>query len=155
MGKIKYIIYLNESEKEQLKKIIETEPKKTALRAKILLESDFSNPVYCSAQKLADSLGTTHTTIQTVRAEYAKFGLMGAIYPKGRLSYEKQAIITDEKRKAMLEMIKCAPPYGQRRWTVQSICDECISRGLFSYIAPTAVKRVLAEEGIDLKNQNK
>ena len=79
MGKVKHVIYLSEEEKDGLKKIIETEPPKTALRAKILLASDFNNPVYTSAQKLADSLGTTITTVQTVRLEYCTIGFPACI----------------------------------------------------------------------------
>ena len=155
MGKVKHVIYLSEEEIEGLKKIIETEPPKTALRAKILLASDFNNPVYTSAQKLADSLGTTITTVQTVRLEYCTLGFPACILPKGTYSAEKRALITPEKRKTIIEMIKGAPPFGQRRWTIQSICDECMKRELFTYIAPTAIKKLLSEEKIDLLNPNK
>ena len=50
MGKTKYYIYLTDEEKAQLNKIIETEPEPTAIRAKILLASDFNNPQYLSTQ---------------------------------------------------------------------------------------------------------
>jgi len=155
MGRVKHVIYLSEEEKEGLKRIIETESPKTVLRAKILLASDFNNPVYTSAQKLADSLGTTITTVQTVRLEYCTIGFPACIFPKGTYSAEKRANITPEKRKMIVDMIKSAPPFGQRRWTIQSICDECMKREMFTYIAPTAVKKLLAEEKIDLLNPNK
>ena len=150
MGKTKYIIYLTEEERAQLVRIIETEPEKTALRAKILLESDFNNPTYSSAQKLADTLGTSHTTVQIVRAEYSKFGLTGCIYPKGTLSYDKCAIITGEKRSRIIELLKGKPPYGLRRWTINSICDECMKKGIFDYISYSAIQKFLKSEKIDL-----
>ena len=154
MGKTKYVIYLTEEERARLKKITESEPERTSMRARILLESDFNNPQYRSTQKLASFLGTTVTTIQTVRAEYAKLGLEGAIFPKGTLSYDRRALLTDEKRAQIIDMIKSTPPYGQRRWTVMSICDECVKRGIFSYVAKSAIQKLLNEEKIDLTNPN-
>ena len=155
MGKTKYIIYLTQEEKDKLHSIIETAPDVTAIRARILLESDFANPKYCSAQKLAELLGTSPTTVQNVRAEYAKSGLDSAIFPKGTLSYDRRALMDDEKRKTIIEMIKKEqPPYGQRRWTVLSICDECIKRGIFDYVAKSVIQKLLHEEQIDLKNPN-
>ena len=150
MGKTKYVIYLTEEECAQLIRIIETEPEKTALRAKILLESDFNNPTYSSAQKLADTLGTSHTTVQIVRAEYAKYGLMGCIYPKGTLSYDKCAIITSEKRSQIIDLLKDRPPYGLRRWTIKAICDECMKKGIFEYVSYSAIQKFLKAENIDL-----
>ena len=155
MGKTKYSIYLTQEEKDKLKKIIETAPAVTATRAKILLESDFANPKYCSAQKLAELLGTSHATVQVVRTEYATNGLDSAIFPKGTLSYDRRALMNDEKRKEIINMIKKEqPPYGQRRWTVLSICDECVKRGIFDYVAKSVIQKLLHEEQIDLKNPN-
>jgi len=152
MGKTKYFIYLTDAEKAQLNKIIETEPEPTAIRAKILLASDFNNPQYLSTQQLADALGVSHTTVQTVRTEYTSLGLTGAVYPKGKQSYDRRANMTDEKRKEILEMIQGQPPFGQRRWTVMSICEECVNRGIFSYVAKSVIQKLLNEEQIDLKN---
>ena len=155
MGKTKYIIYLTQEEKDKLKSIIETAPEVTATRAKVLLASDFANPKYCSAQKLAELLGISPTTVQAVRAEYAKAGFDSAIFPKGSLSYDRRALMDDEKRKAIIDMVKNEhPPYGQRRWTVLSICDECIKRGIFDYVAKSVIQKLLHEEQIDLKNPN-
>ena len=155
MGKTKYIIYLTQEEKDKLKSIIETAPEVTATRAKVLLASDFANPKYCSAQKLAELLGISPTTVQAVRAEYAKAGFDSAIFPKGSLSYNRRALMDDEKRKAIIDMVKNEqPPYGQRRWTVLSICDECIKRGIFDYVAKSVIQKLLHEEQIDLKNPN-
>ena len=155
MGKQKYTIYLTQEEKDKLRDIINTAPPVTATRARILLESDFTNPNYSSVQKLADSLGTSPTTVQSVRTEYAKSGLDSAIFPKGTLSYDRRALMNDEKRKAIVDMIKNEqPPYGQRRWTVLSICDECVKRGIFEYVAKSVIQKLLITEQIDLRNPN-
>ena len=154
MGKTKYIIYLTNEEKEKLHHIIDTAPEAAVIRAKILLGSDFANPKYCSAHKLAEMLGTSHATVQTVRAEYAQLGLEGAVFPKGRKSYDRCVVMTDEKRELIRDILKDPPPYGYRRWTVMSICDECVNRGIFQYVAKSVIQKFLHEENIDLKNPN-
>jgi len=155
MAKTKFLIYLTEDEKRRLEEIIENEPEKTAMRAKILLASDFNNPTYLPVQKIEEELGVSHTTIQRVRSEYANLGLDGAIYPKGTLSYDRRALMTDEKRAQILEMLKERPPYGYRRWTIRNICDECVNRGIFDYVATSAIQKFLHREGIDLSNLNR
>lgn len=154
MAKTKHLIYLSDEDRAHLEEIIKTAPEKTAMRAKILLASDFNNPKYLSVQKLSESLGVSHTTIQIVRSEYSKFGLDGAVFPKGTLSYDHRAIMTEGKRMQILEMIKGRPPYGQRRWTIRNICSECVNRGIFDTVAKSVIIKLLNEENIDLTNPN-
>ena len=112
------------------------------------------NSKYYSVHALSEELGVSHTTIQVVRSEYTKLGVDGAVYPKGTLAYDKRALMTEEKRNQILEMIKGRPPYGQRRWTIRNICDECVKRGIFDNIATSVVLKLLKEANIDLKNPN-
>ena len=154
MGKAKYIIYFSKEDRNLLENIVKTEPEKTALRARILLCSDFNSPEYAPAPKLAERLGTSHTTVQIVRKEYSELGLMGCIYPKGTLSYNNRALLTDEKRALILEMIKEKPPYGQKRWTINVIRDELVKRGIFDRVSYNVIQKFIKTEEIDL-NPNK
>ena len=54
------------------------------MRARILLMSEATQPEKVSIKKLAEILGTTDTTIQTVRTEYAAGGVEAAVYRKQR-----------------------------------------------------------------------
>ena len=155
MAKTKHLIYLSDEDRAHLEEIIKTTPEKTAMRAKILLASDFNNPKYLSVQEIADLLGVSPTTITIVRSEYSKLGIDGAVFPKGTLAYDRRALMTEEKRRQILEMIKGRPPFGQRRWTIRNICSECVNRGIFETIAKSVIVKLLAEENIDLKNPNK
>lgn len=56
-------------------------------------------------RNLSRLLKTSPTTVQVVRTEYAKSGLDSAIFPKGTLSYDRRAIMDDDKRKIIVEMI--------------------------------------------------
>ncbi len=154
LAKTKHIIYLSDEDRAHLEDIVKTAPEKTALRARILLASDFNNPKYYSVHALAEELGVSNTTVQVVRSEYTKLGVDGAIFPKGTLAYNRRALMTEEKRNQILEMIKGRPPYGYRRWTIRNICDECIKRGIFDNIATSVVLKLLKDASIDLKNPN-
>jgi len=61
--------------------------------------------------------------------------------------------MTEEKRQQILDMIKEKPPYGHRRWSIAVVAKECEKRGLFDHIAPSAIYKILNEEGIDLRNK--
>ena len=155
MGKTKFYIYLSDDDRAFLNDVINTQNEETAMRAKILLASDFNNPVYRTVTQISEDLGVTRATIQNIRAKYASVGLKESVISKGIQSPERRAHITDEKRKQIIGIVHEQPPYGHRRWTVELIRDECVKRGLFDYIAWSAIAKLLKEEDIDLSNLSK
>ena len=155
LGKTKHMIYLSDEDRKYLHQIILTAPDNTVMRARILLASDFNNPTYRTVIELAAELGTTKTTIHNVRSDYSAYGLKGALFPKGIHSPERSPELTDEKRQQILDLIKSAPPYGHRRWSIAVLRDECINQGIFDYVATSVILKVLREENIDLKNLSK
>lgn len=76
MKRPKHPIELSDEEKAILYNIIAdpNESKRTVIHAKILLESDISNPEHLTKEQLAAKLNTTHTTIQFVRDIYHQSG---------------------------------------------------------------------------------
>ena len=152
MGKTKYYIYLSDDDRAFLNDVIKTQNAETAMRAKILLASDFNNPVYRTVTQISEDLGVTRATIQNIRARYVSLGLKDTVISKGIQSPEHRANITAEKRGQILDIIRERPPVGHRRWTVELIRDECIKRGLFDYIAWSAISKLIKDENIDLAN---
>ena len=152
MGKTKFYIYLSDKDRSFLNDVIRTQNQETAMRAKILLASDFNSPVYRTVSQISEELGVTRTTIQNVRARYASLGLKDTVISKGIQSPEHRANITAEKRKQIIEIIHEQPPLGHRRWTVELIRGECIKRGIFKYVAWSAICKLIKNENIDLTN---
>ena len=152
MGKTKYYIYLSDDDRAFLNDVIKTQNAETAMRAKILLASDFNNPVYRTVTQISEDLGVTRATIQNIRARYVSLGLRDTVISKGIQSPERRANITSEKRNQILDIIHERPPVGHRRWTVELIREECIKRGLFDYIAWSAISKLIKDENIDLAN---
>lgn len=69
MSKTKYFISLDAEERDLLTRIVcvAKESERTIMSARILLMSEAAQSEKMSIKKLAEILGTTDTTIQTVR----------------------------------------------------------------------------------------
>lgn len=142
MAKTKYVIALTEEERNTLNKITteKTESDRTILRARILLMSDINTAEKMSIPKIAEQLGTTHTTVQTVRTEYGKYGLEAAIYRKIRTDNRK---VTPEVEKGIKRLLAEDPPEGHKRWTERLLCRECMDRGIIEHISLSTLHETL------------
>ena len=152
VGKTKYFIYLSDDDRAFLNDVIKTQNAETAMRAKILLASDFNNPNYRTVAQISEELGVTRATIFNIRSRYVSLGLKDTVISKGIQSPERRANITAEKRKQILDIICEHPPLGHRRWTIELIRNECIKRGIFDYVAWSAICNLIKKENIDLTN---
>ena len=146
MAKTKYYTELNESERSLLTKILceGSVPDRTLMRAKILLMSDSAQKEKVSIRELAERLGTTETTIKTVRTEYATNGLEAALYRKKRVITEaykpyKRKFDNDVIQK-ILALAASAPPKGHRRWSIQLLCDVAMEKGIVDFMNCSAVR---------------
>lgn len=154
MAKTKYYIQLTEAERALLTRIIceQKETDRTIMRARILLMSDATQREKVSIKKLAEMLGTTDTTIQTVRTEYANAGLEAALFrkkmimPKGRPHKKYKRKHTDRIVAQIRELAVGEPPKGNKRWTVRLLSEEAIKAGIVEYISPVTVSKILNHE---------
>ena len=145
MAKTKYVISLSDQEYSRLNEIIQSEdvPERAVLRAKILLMSDKERNEKLSVVELAEKLHTTHTTIQTVRTEYAKGGLEAAVFRKRRTPGFINKRINDEVIEKILKLAEEVPPEGKKRWSVRLLCEESVKRGIVDHIAPSTMSGLL------------
>ena len=156
MAKTKYYAELSESERSLLTRILceGKVPDRTLMRAKILLMSDAAQKEKVSIRELAERLGTTETTIKTVRTEYATNGLEAAIYRKKRVVTEAykpyKRRINDDVIQKILTLAASTPPKGHRRWSAQLLCDVAMEKGIVEHIGPTTMCQILK----DAKNKN-
>lgn len=147
MAKTKYHIELSDSERSLLTKIVceEKEPERTIMRARILLMSEATQPEKVSIKKLAEILGTTDTTIQTVRTEYAAGGVEAAVYRKQRTCAGYNSKITPEIARQIREIAASTPPDGKKKWSSRMICAEVEKRGILEHIVSSTVCKILRE----------
>lgn len=154
MAKRKALIHLTEQEIDELEELIHNPetPQRTAMRAKILLMSDDSCKEQLPLRQLAEKLGTSDTTVQTVRTEYQKLGFRGSLFPKDRIISMTSRRINETVRKRIVEMAGEEPPDGRKRWTIRLLRDEVIKRGLLEHISLETLMRILNEAGCRLKD---
>lgn len=152
MPKVKYTIKLTNEERDKLNKIIKTgsSPARVILRANILLISDASFGKALTVAETADLLGTTSTTVQTVRTAYAENGLDGALYRKKRVTPPVQPKV-DGNLEAHIIAICCSePPKGYERWTLRLIAEKCVELGYIDSISHMTIKRTLKKTNLSL-----
>lgn len=145
MAKTKHIIDLDDEQRNILNTIINEnkESERTVLRARILLLSDVSNAEKLSIPKIAEKLGTTHTTVQTARTEYARLGFEDALYRKKRKTDIVNRRINDEVTVQILQVSKETPPAGHKKWSLRLLCKVCMERGIVEHIGPTSMGKII------------
>ena len=148
MAKTKYYIRLSADERALLIKVLceNREASRTIMRARILLMSDMTQANKMSIRELAERLGTTETTIKTVRAEYAASGLESALYRKPRVMGEcaqYRRRINDRVASQIRALAAEAPPCGHKKWSSRLLSDEAVKRGIVSHIASSTVCKIL------------
>ena len=145
MAKTKYHIELSDAERSLLTRIVceGKESERTVMRARILLMSEETQPEKVSIKKLAKLLGTTDTTIQTVRTEYANGGVEAAVYRKQRTCTGYNSKITPEVARQITEIAASTPPEGKKKWSSRMICAEAEKRGIVDHIVSSTVCKIL------------
>ncbi len=148
MAKTKYFITLSDAERNLLTQIVceGTEPAKKIMRARILLMSDTAQSKKYSLTALAELLGTTDTTIQTVRTEYATLGLETTLQGKRSKPRGHYSRFNPDAVKALKELAKEEPPIGHKRWSSRLLCNEAIARGIVDSITPSTMLRIIGED---------
>lgn len=147
MAKTKYHIKLSDEERAFLTKIVceGKDSDRTIMRARILLMSDATQPEKISIKKLAEMLGTTDTTIQTVRTEYVIDGVEAAVFRKKRVVLVPARKINEEVIERVLQLAATDPPDGKKRWSSRMLCDALIQEGIVEHIGQSAVCKILRE----------
>ena len=150
MARTKYHISLREEEKHRLQEIVDddTADSRSVLRAKVLLMSDTKS---YTVLEMAEALGTTHTTVQSIRTEYAKNGLDAVLDRKKRIVSTETRRINDAVIERILKLLEEAPPKGRKRWSLRSLCDESVKRGLIGHISPATMRTVLKRFEVEIK----
>lgn len=143
MAKTKYVINLDDKQRNMLTKLVceAKESNRTIMRARILLMSDTTQGEKQSIRELAEKLGTTETTIKTVRTEYATQGLDAALYRK-----ERPKKVTPEIEQAIIELAASDPPAGRNKWSSRLLCEVAIERGIVDHIVSSTVCKILREQ---------
>ena len=141
MARTKYDMTLTEEERDLLTRIVAEgkESDRTILRAHILLLSDWKKNPNTTTRQVAESVGTSCTTVQTVHAEYGKYGLEAALYRKDRLKTRSNDDISGK----IVELSEQDPPAGNKRWSNRLLAEEAVKHGIVDKISVATVSKIM------------
>jgi transposase len=141
----KYIVELNEEERQQLSTLITTGRAAAAklLHARILLKADVRDGSRCwTDAEIAAALDTSESTVHRVRQAFVEQGWEAALSrqrPTGR-QYRK----LDGAQEARLIALACsAPPVGRAQWTLKLLADKLVALDVVDTISAECVRTTL------------
>ena len=152
MNTKKYKITLTTEEKELAKQILSDgiEDASVLTRAKILLLSDTSTVPEKSIVEIAEEAGTSRQTVIKIRSICFERGFQIALRELDRSGYKSYAVNDSELLKRIQEIISEPPVSGRSKWSLRSVCNECVSRGYVKHIVPSTIMKILKKNNIQL-----
>lgn len=143
---IKYIVELNEEEKNHLNKLL-TKGKSSARqlkRANILLMADLRK---YQDKDISEILNVGTATIYRTKKKFVEYGLTEALNEGARPGMPRKF---DANQEALLIALACSqPPEGLCRWTLNLIADKFISLSDMEVVSTETIRRRFKEN--DLK----
>lgn len=141
----KYIVCLDNQERQQLEKLIKT-GKAAAykrLRAQILLKADAGEegPGLKDAD-IAQQLEIGHRTVERTRQRLVELGLDKALerIPRKR----NKPRLFDGEKEAHLVALSCSePPEGRSRWTLRLLANKMVELGHIESVSAESIRQVL------------
>lgn len=139
---IRYIVELDESERERLHKMVSqgSERARRVKRAQVLLAAERGESDAVIARTL--SVGTS--TIYRTKRRLVEQGLDAALAEAPRPGRERKL---SGEQEALLVAIACStPPTGSARWTLELLAGEMVRRTEHDSLSGETVRRRLAEQ---------
>jgi hypothetical protein len=143
--KKKYPVILNETEREELKRLIAagTAPARKLTHARILLKADQSpqGPGWVDEQ-VAEAVETSQPTVSRVRKQYVQEGLQAALDRRSPNRHYQRKL--DGEQEARLIALACSePPEGQARWSLRLLADKLVELEIVEELSYQTVRRTL------------
>jgi transposase len=123
MGK-KYVVSLDEQQRERLRKLISSgsAPAREQAHARALLRSDAGD----TDEEVAEAVEVSVRTVERVRRQFAAQGLDAALSRRPQPPRPAKRRL-DGDAEARLVMLACSkPPEGRGAWTMQLLADRMV-----------------------------
>lgn len=138
MPKKKYLVTLDDAEREELQQLLRSGKHSTRkiTRARILLKAADN----CTDEQIVAALGVGRATVERTRESFVERGL-AALNERPRPG-KKRAL--DAKAEARLIAEACSDaPKGRTRWTMQLLADRLVELKLIQTVSDETVRRTL------------
>jgi transposase len=144
----KYVVQLDDEEREQLVNLAKKGKRKVAankrLHAQILLKADEgpAGPAWIDT-RVAEAFDVHPRTVCNVRRRFVEEGLEAALNRRKQVRPSRRRLL-DGEAEARLVAIACgAPPEGRTRWTLHLLADRLVELRIVDSISHETVRQTL------------
>ena len=140
----KYIVRLNETERQTLKEVIKKlkGTSQKVRRAQILLKADTDGPAWTDT-KIAEAFNCRVQTIEKLRKRLVTKGFELALNGKKRQTPPTEPLLDGRGQAQLIALRLGKPPAGYGKWTLQLLADELVALEIVESISYETVRRTL------------
>ena len=139
----KYEVRLTPQQRDQLQEIISSgdAPPRKLTHARILLKCDQAQEGV-SDEECARIFNIGLSTVARVRKRFVEGGLEQALSAKPQPPRPEKRILSADAEQYLIKLVQSAPPEGGK-WTLKSLAEQMMKRGIVSNISDETVRRTL------------
>jgi len=144
----KYIVRLNDAERDQLSKIIKvfSGSSQKVRRAQILLKADANGPSWTD-QQIADAFGCRTKTVENVRQRLVEFGFAQTLGGKMRSEPARPKCLTGDEEARIIATRLGKPPAGYANWTLRLLAAKVVELQLAPRVSHETIRQTLKKTG--------
>lgn len=144
----KYIVRLNDAEREQLNEIVKklSGSSQRVRRAQILLKSDADGPAWTDKQ-IADAFGCRTKTVENVRQRLVEFGFTQTLDGKMRSEPARPKCLTGEEEARIIATRLGKPPEGYSNWTLRLLAEKVVELQIVAKVSHETIRQTLKKTG--------
>ncbi len=144
----KYIVRLNDAEREQLNVVVKkfSGSSQRVRRAQILLKSDADGPGWTDKQ-IADAFGCRTKTVENVRQRLVEFGFTQTLDGKIRSEPARPKCLTGDEEARIIAMRLGKPPAGYANWTLRLLAEKVVELQIVVKVSHETIRQTLKKTG--------
>lgn len=143
----KYIVRLNDSERDQLRLIIKklSGSSQKVRRAQMLLKADADGPGWTDT-KIAEAFGCRTKTVENIRQRLVEFGFDQTLHGKKREEPARPKCLTgDEEAKIMATRLG-KPPEGYANWSLRLLARKVVELKIAPEVSHETIRKTLKKQ---------
>ena len=144
----KYIVRLNDSEREHLTTIVNkfSGSSQRVRRAQILLKADADGPAWTD-QQIAEAFGCRTKTVENVRQRLVEFGFDQTLDGKNRVEPARPKCLTGDEEARIIATRLGDPPAGYAKWTLRLLADKVVELEIGPKVSHETIRQTLKKTG--------
>lgn len=140
----KYIIRLNEEERQQLTEVIKKLQGngQKVRRAYVLLQADANGPNWTDT-KIAEAYHCRTKTVENIRQRFVEGGIERALETKQREQPPTPKLLSGEQEAQIIATRLGSPPPGYGNWSLRLLTSHVIELGIVESVSHETVRKLI------------